>query len=91
MNAPSPTGGLRITHKFAGALGSLLPQAGEGLGMRVFVKAASLAIALPCRARTGLQACAATQARSMLHETPASPPALSRLRERESSWPCKDV
>jgi len=58
----------------AGMLGSLLPLAGEGLGMRVFVKAGSLAITLPSRARTGLQACAAPQADSVLSEFPASPP-----------------
>ena len=33
---------LRFTHKFAGALGSLLPQAGEGVGMRVIVRGAAL-------------------------------------------------
>ena len=62
---PSSTCGLRFTHKFAGVLGSLLPQAGEGLGMRVIAREAALT-------------------------TPLTP-TLSRLRERELSWHCKDV
>jgi len=55
----------------------------RGPGVRVPIREPLLANTLPCRARGGLQAPAVPQAGSMLPETPAPPPTLSRLRERE--------
>jgi hypothetical protein len=86
---------LRFTHNSVAAFFSPLPPAGEGLGERVIARETVLTVTLPCRARTGLQACTVQQADDTSSATPASPPSPSsgphdlackpnRLRQRRA-------